>query len=559
MRAGLVAGFFLLASVMPTRAQWQANGTPVSIDAGHQTQVVAVSDGAGGAYLAWASSEQNGDIYAQRLNAAGVAQWPANGIPICSHPSAQSAPSIVMDASGGVFIAWNDWRNEATSNQDIYVQRVTSAGVTVFTANGIVLTGATGGQHYAIMVSDNAGGIVAAWLDFRGGSSSDVYGARMTSTGTRPDGPNGIAISTAVSNQTPSSILPYAGGGAIVAWTDARGGVPDVYAARVSNAGAVLDATGIPICVTGGEQSYPALVHDGAGGAIVTFCDAGRSGEVYAQRINSAGAVQWTENGVVVGKAVLLTNILQQPQTVSDGAGGAILSWLRFDGSDINIYAQRIDGAGISQWNPNSVRVCNASGNQTGVVITGDTQGGAVVGWSDPRALTNGGDVYAQRISPGGSSMWADNGEVLCDEPLDQSGIALVSDMVGGAILGWADKRVFNDTDIYANRLGPGGQMPTDVSASPSAVSFGVNYPNPFNPSTAIPFSLASACRATLRIYGVSGELVTTLLDEDCGAGEHVARWDGRDASGVASSSGIYFARLDVSGTSKTLKMVRMK
>jgi hypothetical protein len=560
MKAGLVAALFLLSSFIPARAEWQEDGTPVSTGGGHRTQVAAVSDGTGGAYLAWATSEQSGDIYAQRLNAAGVAQWTENGVAICSHSSAQSAPSIVMDASGGVFIAWHDWRNDATANQDIYVQRVTSAGETVFTANGIVLTGAVAGQHYPIMVSDGAGGIVAAWLDSRNGSlNSDVYGARMTSTGARPDGANGIAISTAVSNQSPSSILPYANGGAIVAWTDARGGVPDVYAARVSNAGVVLDATGIPICAIGGEQTYPALVPDGAGGAIVTFCDGGRMGEVYAQRINSAGAVQWTPNGVVVGKADLLTSIFQQPKTVSDGAGGAILSWERFDGSDINIYAQRIDGAGVTQWNANSVPVCNASGNQTWVVITSDTQGGAVVGWSDPRAFTNGGDIYAQRLSPGGASLWAPNGEVLCDEPLDQSSIAIVSDMVGGAILAWADKRFFFQTDIYANRLGPGGHMPTGASALPGAVSLGVNYPNPFDSRTAISFSLASRCRVTLRIYGVSGELVATLLDEECGPGQHVARWDGRDASGGASSTGIYFARLDSGGASKTLKMVLLK
>lgn len=559
MKTGVVAVCLVLSSFIPALAQWQTNGTPVSAAAGHQTQVVAVSDGFGGAYLTWTSGEQNGDIYAQRVNAAGVAQWTTNGIAICSHSSAQSAPSIVMDSSGGVFIAWHDWRNDVTSNQDLYVQRVTSAGATVFTANGIVLTGVTGGQHYPIMVSDDVGGIVAAWLDYRGGSVSDVYGARMTSTGTRPDGANGIAISTGVGHQSPSSIMPYASGGAIVAWTDARSGLPDVYAARVSNAGVLLDATGIPICAIGGEQTSPALAPDGAGGAIVTFCEGGRNGEVYAQRINSAGAVQWAANGVVVGKATLLTSIFQQPQTVSDGAGGAIVSWLRFDGSEINIYAQRIDGAGVTQWNANSVPVCNAGGNQTGVVISSDTQGGAVVGWSDPRALTGGGDVYAQRISPAGASLWAANGEILCNEAFDQSGIALVSDMVGGAILGWADKRLFNDTDIYANRLGPGGQTPTGVPAFRNLVSLGVNYPNPFNLNTAMPFSLESECHVTLRIYDVSGKLVSTLFDETRGRGEHVAYWDGKDASGVASSGGIYFARLELSGTSATRKMVLLK
>lgn len=560
MKTGVVAVSLLLTSFVTAHAQWQTDGTPVCVATANQTQVAAIPDGTGGAFIAWADNRSGlGDIYLQRVTSGGQALWATDGIAICNNASEQSFPSLVEDGAGGVFIAWHDWRNP-TSNQDLYIQRVSSAGAIAFAANGIVLTNAADGQHYPIMVSDGAGGLFAAWLDYRAGPmNGNVYGARMTSNGTLPDGPNGIAISTAVSHQTLSSVIPFGNGGALAAWTDQRNGVPDVYAARVSSTGVLLDATGIPICVTGGEQSYPALVPDGAGGAIVTFCDAGRMGEIYAQRINSAGAAQWTANGVVVGKASLLTNILQQPQTVSDGAGGAILTWLRFDGSDPNIYAQRIDGSGVSQWTADGVPVCNAAGSQSGIVITRDTQGGAVVGWSDPRALTNGGDIYAQRISSTGTALWTANGTVMCDEPFDQSGIAIVSDLLGGAILAWSDRRSFNNHDIYASRVDEDGGVVTDIGDPPHSMSLGANYPNPFNPETTIPFSLSLKGRVTLRIYDASGHFVVTLLDENRGAGEHVARWDGRDARGAVAPTGVYFLRLEASGTTATRKLVLLK
>ncbi len=99
----------------------------------------------------------------------------------------------------------------------------------------------------------------------------------------------------------------------------------------------------------------------------------------------------------------------------------------------------------------------------------------------------------------------------------------------------------------------------TAVGDGPAITSLGANYPNPFNPGTIIPFSLARAGRVTLRVFDVSGRFVATLLDQNRGAGEHVARWDGRDARGRASSSGVYFARLEANGTTQTQKLVLLK
>ncbi len=85
------------------------------------------------------------------------------------------------------------------------------------------------------------------------------------------------------------------------------------------------------------------------------------------------------------------------------------------------------------------------------------------------------------------------------------------------------------------------------------------NYPNPFNPETMIPFSLAKAGEATLSIYNITGQRVATLVDGKQPAGHHIARWNGHDDAGKTLASGIYFARLDAGTFSQTKKLMMLK
>ncbi|HET6462645.1 MAG TPA: M14 family zinc carboxypeptidase [Candidatus Krumholzibacteria bacterium] len=93
----------------------------------------------------------------------------------------------------------------------------------------------------------------------------------------------------------------------------------------------------------------------------------------------------------------------------------------------------------------------------------------------------------------------------------------------------------------------------------------GANYPNPFNPSTKIPFVVggvmgSSGVKVTLYIYDVRGARVATLVNEPRAPGTYVARWSGRDDQGAAVASGVYFARLSVAGASTIVrKLVLLK
>jgi hypothetical protein len=85
------------------------------------------------------------------------------------------------------------------------------------------------------------------------------------------------------------------------------------------------------------------------------------------------------------------------------------------------------------------------------------------------------------------------------------------------------------------------------------------NYPNPFNPGTSIEFSLPVASRATVDVYNVIGERVTTLLDRFLPAGRYSINWDGANTDGKPVSSGMYFYRLKAGEFSDTKKMMLVK
>jgi hypothetical protein len=90
-------------------------------------------------------------------------------------------------------------------------------------------------------------------------------------------------------------------------------------------------------------------------------------------------------------------------------------------------------------------------------------------------------------------------------------------------------------------------------------VELAQNCPNPFNPTTRIDYYLPADNHVVLTVYGVRGDRIVTLVDEPTRYGLHSVTWNGRDASGVTVSSGVYFYRLQAGSTVITKKLVVMK
>jgi len=88
----------------------------------------------------------------------------------------------------------------------------------------------------------------------------------------------------------------------------------------------------------------------------------------------------------------------------------------------------------------------------------------------------------------------------------------------------------------------------------PTVMDIRGNYPNPFNPSTTISFSIPEQSYITLSVYDITGQKVATLIDKPMSAGSHSVIFDGSDFG-----SGVYLYRLESKGFSKIGKMLLLK
>jgi hypothetical protein len=98
-----------------------------------------------------------------------------------------------------------------------------------------------------------------------------------------------------------------------------------------------------------------------------------------------------------------------------------------------------------------------------------------------------------------------------------------------------------------------------EPGAAPAVTRLVGNHPNPFNPSTVIAFEIARPGPVRLSIFDVRGRLVARLVDRPMETGRFEIPWDGRDGSGAATGSGVYYYRLEAQGYLKTQSMVMAK
>jgi len=322
--------------------------------------------------------------------------------------------------------------------------------------DGTPLCDLPGSQAHARIVSDGGTGSIVVWADERSGAG-DIYAQRLDVNGNPLWTPEGVAICSAAGRQFDPEITTDEVGGAIIAWIDSRSGGDDVYAQRVDGDGNVLwTVNGVAVCTAANNQYAIGIAPGGGSGVVMAWQDLrnGTNYDIYAQRVGSDGTMGWQADGRPICTAA---GHQYRPKVVSDGSYGAIITWYDHRTVYSDVYAQRLNLAGTPQWTSDGVVVCSASYDQIDAVIASDGAGGAIIAWQDAR---NGGnwDVYAQRMTSTGTASWAANGVAVCTYAGTQNTPRLVSDAAGGAVVVWVDFRGA-DGNIYCQRLSSGGAV----------------------------------------------------------------------------------------------------
>jgi len=185
------------------------------------------------------------------------------------------------------------------------------------------------------------------------------------------------------------------------------------------------------------------VTSDGSGGAIIAWSD-WRKDEygneykaAYAQRINASGTIMWGTGGIALKSPDI--NGPGSVRMISDGAGGAVITWDQWVGNYPNgnrdIFAQKISNNGGMSWGSSGFTVCSHEGDQSYPEITGDGNGGAIIIWEDYRTGSSG-NLYAQRITAAGTIQWTENG-VKASSTSSSRYQRLLSDGNGGAFFTW--------------------------------------------------------------------------------------------------------------------------
>lgn len=395
----------------------------------------------------------------------GSEQFQAGGVQIQSAGGDTNGftPSVIDDMAGGCIVVWQDNR---TGTYKVYAQRFGPAATgynnydILWAAGGVPLCSAAGAQSGVRACSDGAGGAIVTWEDARTGTN-DIYGQRISAAGAVLWTASGAAICTATAAQAQLSIASEDGyGGAVVAWQDARSGsTQEIYAQRIDANGVSLwTANGVQITNVANNQALPKIISDGAGGAFLTWNDP-RAGtfsvDIYMQRLNAAGVQQWGANGIVLCNAAdnqsLTTEIPNS--MIADGFGGFITAWNDARAGATGFYVQRVDANGNALWTANGVLLGTRDTAKYPCLVS-DGAGGVMAFWG----ASNQG-VLMQRINAAGFKLWGASASSIGVAPPGVVGIRAASNGSGGALVFWYKLNAgSNGSHLYGQSISASGK-----------------------------------------------------------------------------------------------------
>ena len=207
-----------------------------------------VCDESDGVFVAWWDNRAAyREVYVQRLNAKGQRLWlqdtRASAVPGSGYSEdfffVGEPPALVADGTGGVFVAWNDARDGGT--EEIYLQRISSAGVRLWTSDREVSRSSIAGNRFAPYLGRSGSEIRIAWQERRNASaSSGIYLQKIDRDGNvvwPADVP--IGEDTGKDKYEPTIVMNPAGG-TLAVWSDYRNDVSDVYLQLVNSQGSPI-------------------------------------------------------------------------------------------------------------------------------------------------------------------------------------------------------------------------------------------------------------------------------------------------------------------------------
>ncbi|UCE37654.1 MAG: BNR-4 repeat-containing protein [Thermoplasmata archaeon] len=409
----------------------------VSIESGtdNQNRPSIVVGPNGNIYIAWEDYRNtHGDIFFANSTDGG-ATWsnPNKKINTDATTEDQMAPSLAVNATGTLFIAWEDNR---AGNADIYFANSTDGGATWGSTNLPVNTdGGPFPQEKPVIAVDSNGVVYAVWHDARSGTNWDIYSAYSSDGGATWNHPN-VEVSNDTTNsfQLNPTIAVDSNGIIYSAWEDQRDGDSDIYFAKSEDGGMTWSKPNkrVNTYATDNESYNPSIAVDSNDNVYLVWED-NRDGnlDIYFARSSDKGET-WPYPNVKINTDVG-TRSQWVPDITVDSTGTIHVAWGDYRNDNFDIFYANSSDYGVTWTDPNLRVNDDISGeNQLNPDLAVSPNGTVCVAWDDRRSGSNDDIYYAYLIPP---------------PPIPQTDKIIIS-LSSNAATGWVGDQTYFITDI---------------------------------------------------------------------------------------------------------------
>jgi hypothetical protein len=401
-------------SLSSGQSAFKPDGNKITSLSGPEENPVCSGEISNSAVVLWTdyTYSKTGELFAQQVLDNGLPGWLDKGLQLTNSGNEISGYSVCSDNSGSYFVSYISKGSEINPSYKVEVLKISRDGKILFDQNAVLIYKSKDRKSMSSVVPDNMGGVYVFWVETQNNRSIIVCqhinesGKIGWESGTAAPHEKILEVSNSSHN--------------VITYTAKRSDSKYVYVAWQTQKG---------------------------------------SKDIYHQLIDNKGRGFWGRGGKQV---TALKGNQFNPQTVCSDST-ILLSWTNEQANNTDIYIQKYNLNGKPLWNKSGIPVIKYRGEQFGEHLVSDGKGGAILSWIDRRDEASLADIYAQRVNSSGSLVWDSAGvAVAFNHNTPKSYLSLIADDAGGAVVIFKNTRG-NKNKIFAQKIFSSGEYISQI------------------------------------------------------------------------------------------------
>ena len=506
--------------------------------------------------IVWEDNRASKKIYANVISSGELSHLNGNQISFSDNSSTEidlSSP-FMINASNSIYTTTFD---ATATPKKIRINKLNAELENIWDQNGISLN-PENDQRNAHLVDLGDQGVGCFWSESRSFLSGfDIYFQSLNNNGESQLVSGGIVVAESNGDDYIQSILPTPDGGFLIFWVEEVWPASRLKYNKVDASGSTAigwPPNGYSLSNQSiGATNLNVKAISEANGVLAVWNQEGNFSDIYAQKINWDGQIEWNASGVPI-------SIEDNDQSaisfdIDESGITAFIAWEDYrNGTDYNIVGKEINliSGSITEVD---VYFTSDTTSQQKPLVKSVADGEYIIVWEDGRGyynndplLINGVDLYGSAYIVGFGRTTGPDGIPMSVEYHDQKKPAITKYSGNDYLLHWIDLRSSGKEDLanyYAKLIRRSDILSNGKGMNTSSLPENFNiesvYPNPFNGKVKFDFTIGTPQLVAFNVYDITGKMIVDELIMGGAKGYHQISWDGKNRYGDLVSSGVYY------------------